>query len=659
MLRCMTARLPPMSLAGIEPVIPVMPTKQDAVEAINARYVPKEGSDPREEPAGDGPVQFHHHQQQQSSNVGSDSGSGTPTPTLGSPGILAAEPLFLQIDENDTDPHVNFSRATALGILYRILTRKPLASPSEPNAIPRTWLSKCIDSYLKTFHARWPICHAPVINEATDSVQVIATIVIIESWLHGDVKLKDQILRIHECLVKQFYRELNECDMDPTQPWPADLYQLSLLNVVFAFETGKDSVIRQSRMLFSLLVSALRMNGCFQEDAIETQRLTHYPGDFRPWIFGTTERWKRIATCAFKVDTYLSILYGQPPLLRRAELELGLTSTFAMWNSYGIMVFFDRCRSEPWTRGNYNMSQLDVRKPEEVPSGILPEDIQLCLLGLWNDIWSLKKETAVNPDIAALKKADLYHKLCLALDQLDTIVAESRKPLVVGGYTATILKSYLGGESSRSPNWRQDVTSRLDSCIHNIRPLLLLLIIHLHADIRRMRELYLCPNPPLQMDPSAASRAWQQNMLAVQEWALSPDGRTAVVASLQVWVAYKSSLLMDPSQPAYCFDPIFYMALSAAATVLWAWTMNDEACVCDPAIPKSDIAHIGMHLQPDIQSWIRGGSGSGISFWGQPVCRCHVASNVADWAETLAVAGKTWEIAADDASMFRGTWLNV
>ncbi|KAK9440764.1 uncharacterized protein G6M90_00g037580 [Metarhizium brunneum] len=593
--------------------------------------------------------------------MSSDGGSNS-SPSSGSPELLTLEaPFLLQIEEtedHDASQQLNFSRSAGLNILLRVLTKQPPGSPSESQAIPRLWLTARIESYLTTFHTRWPVLHAPVINEITDSVQVISTIIMIDSWLHGDVKLRDQILQIHDCLVRQLHKELNQSDLDPTHPWPANLYQLSLLNVIFAFETGRDNIIRQSRMLFSLLVTALRMNGCLHGDAVESQRLTHHPGDFKPFIFGTTERWKRIATCALKVDTYLSLLYGHPPLLRRDELELGLPSTFAMWNSYGIMVFFDRSRSEPWSRDNYKMSRLNVRNPEEVPSGILPEDIQLCLLGMWNDIRSLKKESMLNRDMAMLKKADLSQQLYLALEQLETIVAESRKPLVAGGYTATILKSYLGGEPSRGPNWRQEVTNRLDLCISNIRPLLLLLTIHLHADIHTLREIYLSP-APLQMEPTAASQTWQQNVLKIQEWALSADGRTAAIASLQTWFAYESSLLINPGQSAHALDPIVYLALSAAAMVLWAWTMNDaEVCVCHPTTPKAEVTSSSMHLQPDVQNWIRGGGG-GISFLAQPVCKCTVAQRLSTWTEALAKAGRTWERAGVDANMFRCSWLGT
>lgn len=129
-----------------------------------------------------------------------------------SPELLTLEaPALLQIEDSenhDADQQLNFDKTIALNILYRVLTKQAPGSPSEPQAIPRLWLTARIESYLATFHPRWPVLHAPVINETTDSIQVLSTIVMADLWLNGDVKLKDQILRIHENLVRQLYREL-------------------------------------------------------------------------------------------------------------------------------------------------------------------------------------------------------------------------------------------------------------------------------------------------------------------------------------------------------------------------------------------------------------------------------------------------------------------
>lgn len=143
--------------------------------------------------------------------MSSDGGSNS-SPSSGSPELLTLEaPFLLQIEEiedHDASQQLNFSRSAGLNILFRVLTKQPPGSPSESQAIPRLWLTARIESYLATFHTRWPVLHAPVINEITDSVQLISTIIMIDSWLHGDVKLKDQILQIHDCLVRQLHKEL-------------------------------------------------------------------------------------------------------------------------------------------------------------------------------------------------------------------------------------------------------------------------------------------------------------------------------------------------------------------------------------------------------------------------------------------------------------------
>jgi hypothetical protein len=193
----------------------------------------------------------------------SDDISRSPPSTTSSEAVVVDPPTMLHIqepDECDVAHQQNFSKTTALDILLGVLTSQSPASPSESQGIPRLWLTARIESYLATFHPRWLVLHAPVLNETTDSIQLISTVVMIDLWLHGEAKLKPQILRLHECLVRQLYKELvintpknnalichsssvvnfgqNESDLDPTRSWPADLYQLALLNVIFAFETG-------------------------------------------------------------------------------------------------------------------------------------------------------------------------------------------------------------------------------------------------------------------------------------------------------------------------------------------------------------------------------------------------------------------------------------
>jgi len=50
--------------------------------------------------------------------------------------------------------------------------------------------------------------HGPSFDQATDPVLLVASIVMINSWLHYDRGLKELTMRIHDLLVEQSFKEL-------------------------------------------------------------------------------------------------------------------------------------------------------------------------------------------------------------------------------------------------------------------------------------------------------------------------------------------------------------------------------------------------------------------------------------------------------------------
>ena len=77
------------------------------------------------------------------------------------------------------------------------------------------------------------------------------------------------------------------------KPWPKEMYQAMLLNVIFAFETGQDALISRARLLLGLLVSALREQGIFNINVVLKHQQRHFPGTFKPWVEGLLEQLKR------------------------------------------------------------------------------------------------------------------------------------------------------------------------------------------------------------------------------------------------------------------------------------------------------------------------------------------------------------------------------
>lgn len=352
----------------------------------------------------------------------------------------------------------------------------------------------------------------------------------------------------------------------------------------------------------------------------------------------------RLAHCTFQIDTYLSLLCNQPPLLRHDELDLGLTSTFAMWNAYGLHIFFPRHRTEPWRRGAYKMSCLDPASQQHLPSGILVEDIQVCLMGTLNGIWVVQQLRRNRNDAAARKADAIARQLKLCKIQLDTVEDALERPELHGQYADFLLRAYSGKGLPSEPKWRQRVLDRLYSAIFSARMLYHLLNVHLHADVQTMRDVAQI-SPLSEPESGSTSPTWQRKAMQIQEWAISTDSRAAVLHAMYVWRTYQEAspgleLRREPS------DPIAYMALSAAATVLWAWTMNAvDACICAPELSKVNIGAgpLNAAMGPGIDEWVLHG-GSSIILHGMPVCKCNAATWLTRFAEGLARGGQRWEM---------------
>lgn len=128
----------------------------------------------------------------------------------------------------------------------------------------KKWSASCINAYLGRFHDRWPVLHAPTFEQEVDSVRLRSTTIIIGSWLQSETEDNSLIFDIHSILVKRLLDELvsivlstarwyrsyrieiftypcspqTETTADAAGAWPLRTLQSSLLNIIFAFESG-------------------------------------------------------------------------------------------------------------------------------------------------------------------------------------------------------------------------------------------------------------------------------------------------------------------------------------------------------------------------------------------------------------------------------------
>ncbi|RFU82038.1 transcription factor zn, c2h2 / cys6 [Trichoderma arundinaceum] len=526
---------------------------------------------------------------------------------------------------------------------------EPSSRPQrQPPPQVKEWSSACIKAYMGRFHDRWPIVHAPTFEREVDSVRLRSTAIIIGSWLQNETD-NSLIFDIHSILVKRLLDELTDTTVDSNAIWPLRTLQSSMLNIIFAFESGREQHMKKARLLFSLLVTVFRQLRVFSAEAVDHQIRIHFSGDFPPWVFSMKEKWKRLATNIFKLDTYISLLTQQPPSLQREEMGLGLTSTFALWNAYGLDVFFRRWPSEPLERSQYKIRDLALGSQQPISPIILVEDIQIRMMGVTNYVWILSKMRG-NPNPA----------LCISPDQKELISARLKRcKLQLDGMTSIwkepdqhkmhiefLLRAYSAGEEPFHEDWEKPVQSRFFSFIFSATMLYHLLNMHIYADVHSyMQNLPVVSSPGV--TPSSLSATPPINNAEIHDWATSMDSRIAVSHAIFAYRVYGSTTSSPSDLKAEVVDPIAHMTIAAGAAVLWTWIQNNSAacsCMSMPLAGELDFGFVplGAGKSPEVDHWIR--NGGNIWLHGVHVCKCNVDVWLSPFAAILSHGAKKWEV---------------
>lgn len=175
------------------------------------------------------------------------------------------------------------------------------------------------------------------------------------------------------------------------------VFQLRLLNIIFAFYIGENTLISRANGLLFTLVSILRKIGFFRPE----RAMPKFPaGGFLPWTMTQNEQRKRLAISLFKIDTYLSLFRSQPSMLHPEEMHFSLPTTYTFWNSCTLENFGQQLAAEPPERQTVSIfdlmrspftprrPSLTTTDPDAIEGMLLfPEDIQLGLCSLQASIW--------------------------------------------------------------------------------------------------------------------------------------------------------------------------------------------------------------------------------------------------------------------------------
>ncbi|KAK7985708.1 fungal specific transcription factor domain-containing protein [Apiospora saccharicola] len=348
-------------------------------------------------------------------------------------------------------------------------------------------------TYVEVFHEVWPFLHATTLNMLKDNLQLAASVITIGILLKKDASetSRSKVFSCHDIMMGQFFRRL--APRDPTdQPWPMEWYQAVLLNIIIGAIRNE---LPRSRLLCSLFITHLRLVGVFDSTAAEAERKKHHPGSFHPFVYSIIEKRSRIIAYLFKADALLSFLDEQPPMLHAEELDARLPQTFALWNAYGLDVFFKRYVDEPDHRSSHKLSDIVKGSFVFTTTSIVAEDVELGLWAMAREIWQLRQRQrmgrgrASDPIAANVNdgaQTALFHKLRGWKYQLTGL-----QRLCSTGDAATVeektnalrlFRAYRGNDDAKpSAEWQQLARHRasnrvreamnlhdvLESCLHS------------------------------------------------------------------------------------------------------------------------------------------------------------------------------------------------
>lgn len=310
-------------------------------------------------------------------------------------------------------------------------------------------------------------------------------------------------------------------------------------------------------LLRSLFITYLKQLGLFSSTALDTHQQRHCPGTYPPYVSQARDKYKKLAALVFKLDVYLALTSGQPPILHRQELDVELASTFGLWNAFGIHVWSKRMSDEPAGRTAFTIAEM-TQSPDSIKASLLLiEDIELGLCGLLQTVWVLA-ESFASKSRGYFNTA--FQKV-LVIDKLDSWKAELDRTSelinagnITNGAAKYLLLAYRGEDDSAAASLERITTSVRDSMI-----------------LYYFLKLYTCSGLRI-----TENGVLKKRIEGPPKQTRKPPKyeREALVCALELLRIIEG---FDPS--AACFNPLIRQALMAGANMTKEST-SGQICEC-------------------------------------------------------------------------------
>ncbi|KAF7865235.1 hypothetical protein EAF04_006212 [Stromatinia cepivora] len=483
----------------------------------------------------------------------------------------------------------------------------PISNPDYLCSVTKETGERYRTIYFAHFHDRWPIVHSPSYEDTEEVPKLLLpSILMIGAWIDGTPSSRYWALKVHHNLVKRILPRL--CQLDDidtmTQPLPLVLYQCTLLNIILASYCGKRDILAKGLVLRNLLATSIYEVGILTPGTIY---LDDKPGFFLPLHLVKQQQRQRIAVDLFKIDTYFSVIKGQPLLIKPEELHFSIPETFAHWNADGLPIWEVRRLDEPKSRSQRSINMMF----EEVILGTINfsenesmlEDIQICLWAMQSQISQLSKqsppqrqnELSLNIQRESLKRQ--LESLKRGLTKLCTKIS-SREVLEQAGHSP--VRYYYGVEDHDKPGWENIVSRRIHRFTFDTSILYHLMSLQVFAETNILRMLAKDPAIPDNLRGvfgEVYSHPHTSRISAVRAWTQDSNSRRALWHATEILLSH-NKLNMTSSLVDFIPDPISYIAVAFAALVIWTHCMyGQETCNPDSSVSGPIPHNVGMFIE--------------------------------------------------------------
>ncbi|KAI0878756.1 hypothetical protein GGS24DRAFT_496470 [Hypoxylon argillaceum] len=442
--------------------------------------------------------------------------------------------------------------------------------------------------YYNEIHPSWPILQPSMVMTTRSPALLIASIMMLASWLEGDLE--------HLELFPLVLEEIAERQLDPNPPLPV-LQAMALCVLYCTCYLSIEGMAFKALRLHNTLVTACRFSGIFA-----SQRGLFYSSSPISPEEKVQEGRHRLAFAVLRLDAYLSTLIDFPPLIRYQELSVPVS------------------QSTCWISVDSEEERCKLLEDESLLRKKTPFSFRV------HDLFGAPRSNSL---ASPWTKMDYHFILCAiqsgaweACHQALRTVSDDMHSKTHDQDLRTIWRDYLSNWMLRNEYF---TVSRGD----DIAPQTLLLWHMTALKLQAPPEFLKLQEHYYQFRPAGAPSG-QSPQNSLRPWQASKIGRTAVWHSAQIARIVSSEFELGDASTRLRLNPLLIPALLLSATVVCGYARHTRGCPLCTGSGPVDLVHI-FGATDDcerLDHWLE--EGVGLPNWGMhvftgfPVCHCRM-----------------------------------